>query len=265
MEKPPRPHKRKHNTIGHDIFQLGQPSHPTSTTEIAALLDGGTGGYIPGMTQTKRNSQPRSPELTSRLRKGGIEIVDLVNEDWKSISRTPSKTHITKKSPPGKGTRTRVSITSSKPSYSYTSMDLPDLSILTPNAKTDDGSLPSPNTLIPVKAPVDLTGSPQTLLFGSGDFVGSDLGYGFVGVAEPVATNSSHTANGYEKDFESVPPSSPPLQSEGEKNFSLHPPKARKNLNLIITNNPGEEKQTVSNWGASTCLYFYSTLTCTNH
>lgn len=261
LEKPPKAHKRKH-----DVIQLGRPSQLTSGTEIAALLDDGAADYIPRMTQIKRNTRPRSPELISRLRKGGIEIVDLVNEDWRPIPHTPGKTQMTKKLPSWKDTRARVSITSSKPNYSYTNMDQPDLSILTPNAKAhDDNNLPSPDMQMLVEKSIDLTGSPHALLFGSGDFVDSDPDYGFVNVTDPVTTNSSHRANDYGKDVGSAPPSPPPLQEpEGGKNSSPHPPKVQKNLTLKNAS-PGKEKPRASNWGASPCLCLHFTLAYTRY
>ena len=246
LEKPPKAHKRKHTTTGHDVLQLGHPAHPT-VTEVSAPLGASAANYIPRVTQIKRNTQPHPPELTSRLRKGGIEIVDLVNEDWRPISRTPGRTQITKKSLPRKCTQTRVSITSSKPSYSYTNMDQPDLSILTPSVKTDCGSLPPSSTPMLVQESVDrTTRSHHTLLFGSGDSVDSDLDHG-IDMTGPVITNSPYRAN---KDTESPPPSSQPLQElEGEKKPLS--PKVQNNLTLLDADHPGKQYPRVLNWGAS--------------
>lgn len=231
LEKPQKAQKRKHTTTGHDVLQLGHPAD-----------------YIPRAAQIKRNTQPHPPELTNCLKKGGIEIVDLVNEDWRPISRTPSRTQITKKSLPRESTRTRVGINSSKPSYSYTNMDQPGLSILTPSVKADGGSPLSSSTPMVVGESMDrISGSHHTLLFGSGDSVDSDLDYGIANVTEPVITNSPYRAN---NDTESPPPSSPPLQEvEGEKN-SIRP-KVQNRLTLVDANHAGKQYPIVLNWGAS--------------
>ena len=232
--------------------------------------------YLPRLNPVKRNTRPSSSssELAKRLKKGGIDIVDLVNEEWQQ-DHSNSEMEKKGKPPAISWAQTRVSM-NCQPRYTYESQTQPDLSILTANRKASEpGSeeerhLPSPGTLIARSA--TMTASSHPLLFGSSNLYSSsfndeDLDVALANISEQAKISPQtnvrdvNIANNI-GDIAVSLVSSPPIQHKIHHNgktgsFTISSPESSR-VQAVDSNIAEHGDTNISNWDTSPSLYLLS-------